>query len=56
MNSQKDDANDSDTIPEQILHISTLSSNTITSTPTKNDYSDNELYEDIKKIIAYLQF
>ena len=55
MNSQKDDANDSDTIPKQILHISIPSSNTITLKPTKIDYSDNELYEYMKKIITYLQ-
>ena len=40
MNSQKDDAYDSDAIPKQILHISILSSNTMTSTPTKNDYEE----------------
>ena len=44
--SVKDDTKDSDT--KQILYLSTLSSNTMTTyTPKKNDYSDNQLYEDM---------
>jgi hypothetical protein len=40
MNSQKDYAYDSGAIHKQILHISILSSSTMTSTPTTNDYEE----------------